>query len=133
AFLKPATVVDERLDRHQITFPVLRLAEEALKPVPLTGIGKVGGPPMGTQQHPFGHAGAPEFQRFAEDGDLQSLRKEMSGRRQAVRTGTHNDRVVYDPHEKFFLKRDSLFRMASRVKSVVALTAGRGSFQSMYS
>src|SRR5882757_9939591 len=44
--LEPEAILDERRDRYGIGAVVLRVLQEARKPVVLARIGEVGGPPM---------------------------------------------------------------------------------------
>ena len=109
---------------------MLRLPDEALKPIVLTRIREVGGPPVRSQQHALRHVIAPHLQRPTEDGDTQSSAEEMRRRGEAVGTRPDNHHVNGGPHEPFFRTRDTNRRTAPRVKSVAARIAGRGSCQS---
>ena len=127
--LEPEAIVDERLNRQGIATLVACVPGELFKPVVLTGIGEVGGPPVRSEQHALRHAIAPHLQRPPEDGDSQSSAEEMRRGGKAVGTRADNDCVKDGTHEPFFLTRDTTPRAALRAKVVVALTAGSGSLQ----
>src|SRR5260370_24750770 len=53
--LEPEAIVDEHLDRYGIAVLVLRVLEEALKPIALTRIAEDGRPRLRPQQQAFLH------------------------------------------------------------------------------
>jgi hypothetical protein len=159
--LEPQTVVDERLDRHRVARrvrgPVVPgCPEEGLEAVPPPGVGEIRGPPVRSQRHAFRHVVAPEFERLAEDGDVQTSSEQMGRRRESVRTCADDDGVIVgdrlrppwrgdlwcDDHAGCLLQRVRVrlrivpavrprtVPSVRRVKSAVALTAGSGSLQS---
>src|SRR2546427_11526782 len=92
--LEPEAVFDERVDRHWVTRFVPGFVEEPVEAVVPGRIGQVRGPPMRAQEHAFRHVTAPELQRLAEDGDLESAPDEMGRRREPVRARADDDRII---------------------------------------
>src|SRR3989442_3497126 len=92
--LEPEAVFDERVDWHRVTRFVPGFVEEPVEAVVPGGIGQVRGPPMRAQEHAFRHVTAPELQRLAEDGDLESAPDEMGRRREPVWARADDDRII---------------------------------------
>jgi len=133
--LKPEAIVDERLKRQGKGRLVARVLEELRELMVLTWIGEVGREQVRSEQHALRHVFAPQLQRLAEDGNLQSSAEQMCCSRETIRTRSDDHDINSVPHEPFLqpapnsAAADARLRSASCAKCVVALIAGSGSLQ----